>query len=55
MKILIITKNFGKTAPGIVFEKLIQGLSISNEIDVLAADFVLSIELFMAYPSLNIF
>ena len=37
--------NVGSTAPGIVFEKLIQGLSISNEIDVLAADFVPSIEL----------
>lgn len=55
MKILIITMNVANTAPGTVFEKLIQGLSISNEIDVPAADFVLSIELFVGYPSLNIF
>lgn len=45
MKILIITSNVGKTAPGIVFEKLINGLSIIHEIDLLVSDFVPSANL----------
>jgi hypothetical protein len=39
MKILIITDNVGRTAPGIVFEKLIQGLSTIHQIDLLTADY----------------
>lgn len=34
MKILIITDQVGRTAPGIVFERLILGLSWANEIDL---------------------
>lgn len=34
MKILIFASNIGKTAPGIVFEKLINGLSQMHQIDV---------------------
>lgn len=45
MKILIITMHVGKTAPGIVFEKLIKGLSASHEIDLLVSDFVPSVDL----------
>jgi hypothetical protein len=39
MKLLIITMNVGKTAPGIVFEKLIQGLSSMHKVDLIAADY----------------
>ena len=45
MKILIITENVGRTAPGIVFERIIQGLSSSNEIDLLTSDYDPSIDL----------
>jgi glycosyltransferase involved in cell wall biosynthesis len=45
MKILIITMNVGKTAPGIVFEKLIHGLSSFHQVDLLAADYNPSINL----------
>lgn len=45
MKILIITGNVGRTAPGIVFERLIQGLSSTNEIDLLTSDYDPSIDL----------
>jgi glycosyltransferase involved in cell wall biosynthesis len=45
MKILIITMNVGKTAPGIVFERLIQGLSSLHQIDVLTADYSPSLDL----------
>lgn len=45
MKILIITMHVGKTAPGIVFEKLIEGLSASHEIDLLVSEFVPSVDL----------
>lgn len=45
MKILIITDNVGKTAPGIVFERLIQGLSSSHEIDVLTSNYDPSLDL----------
>lgn len=38
MKILILTMNVGRTAPGIVFEKLIRGLSKYHEIDVITVD-----------------
>lgn len=37
MKILVIVSNVGKTAPGIVFERLIEGLTEGHEIDVVAA------------------
>lgn len=47
MKILIITSNVGRTAPGIVFERLIQGLSFLHQIDVLTADYDPSIDLSM--------
>lgn len=39
MKILIIASDIGKSAPGIVYEKLIQGISINNEVHILTADF----------------
>jgi glycosyltransferase involved in cell wall biosynthesis len=45
MKILIVSMNVGKTAPAIVFEKLIRGLSATNEIDLLVADYYPSAEL----------
>lgn len=45
MKILIISMNVGRTAPGIIFERLIQGLSSTNQVDLLTADFDPSIEL----------
>src|SRR5659263_685300 len=45
MKILIITSNVGRTAPGIVFERLIQGLSSLHQTDVLTADFDPSLDL----------
>ena len=45
MRILIVTSNVGRTAPGIVFERLIHGLSIHNEIDILTPDFDPSINL----------
>jgi glycosyltransferase involved in cell wall biosynthesis len=45
MKILVITMNVGKTAPGIVFEKLIQGLSSMHQIDLIAADYCPSVNL----------
>jgi glycosyltransferase involved in cell wall biosynthesis len=37
MKILIISKNIDRTAPGIVIEKLIQGLSKFHYVDVLTS------------------
>ena len=45
MKILIITANIGRTAPGIVFERLIYGLSSFHEIDILTSDYEPSIDL----------
>jgi hypothetical protein len=45
MKILIITMNVGRTSPGIVFEKLIQGLSEIHEVDLLTSDYDPSIDL----------
>lgn len=39
MKILIITSNVGKTAPGIVYEKIIQGLSKFHSIDILTVNY----------------
>jgi hypothetical protein len=44
MRILIITMNVGRTAPGIVFERLIYGLSSLHQIDVLTADYDPSID-----------
>lgn len=38
MKILVITSNIGRTAPGIVFERLIDGLSKVHELDVITAE-----------------
>lgn len=38
MRILIICSNIGRTAPGIVFERLVDGLSRFHEVDVLTAD-----------------
>ncbi|MCZ2085620.1 MAG: hypothetical protein LC112_15235 [Flavobacteriales bacterium] len=40
MKILIIAPTVGKTAPGIVFEKLIFGLSKHHQIDVLTSEYL---------------
>jgi glycosyltransferase involved in cell wall biosynthesis len=37
MKILIIAKNVGRTAPGIVIEKLIDGLSKFHSVDILTS------------------
>ncbi|MEO6852044.1 MAG: hypothetical protein ABI166_15485 [Mucilaginibacter sp.] len=45
MRILIIAMNVGRTAPGIVYERLIHGLSKVHTIDVLTSDFNPSIEL----------
>ena len=45
MKILIIASGVGKTAPGIVYERLIQGLSVHHDVDVLASEFDPSIDL----------
>jgi glycosyltransferase involved in cell wall biosynthesis len=45
MKILVITENVGRTAPGIVFERLIHGLSSFHQIDLLTADYDPSIDL----------
>lgn len=45
MKILIISPNVGRTAPGIVFERLIFGLSSIHDIDLLTSDFEPSIDL----------
>lgn len=38
MKILILTTNIGRTAPGIVFERLIYGLSAMHDLDVITAE-----------------
>ena len=45
MNILIITANVGRTAPGIVFERLIQGLSEIHVVDVVTADLDSSVNL----------
>jgi glycosyltransferase involved in cell wall biosynthesis len=45
MKILVITENVGRTAPGIVFERLIHGLSSFHQIDLLTADYDPSVDL----------
>jgi len=45
MKILIIAKNVGRIAPGIVAERLIKGLSERHEVDVLSTDYDPSTEL----------
>ncbi|MGN5955382.1 hypothetical protein ACP6L2_12300 [Sphingobacterium lactis] len=45
MKILIIADNIGRTAPGIVFERLVQGLSKKNELDLLVTSFEPSLDL----------
>lgn len=45
MKILIITANVGRTAPGIVFERLINGLSLRHEVDLISADYDPAIDL----------
>jgi hypothetical protein len=45
MKILIITENVGRTSPGIVFERLIKGLTSKNEVDLLTCDYDPSIDL----------
>ncbi|AZA75233.1 glycosyltransferase family protein [Chryseobacterium indoltheticum] len=45
MKILIITKNVGKTAPGIVFERLLFGLSSCHDVDLIVSDYAPSIDL----------
>lgn len=45
MKILVIAQNVGRTAPGIVFERLIDGVSKYHDVDVLTSDFSPSIPL----------
>lgn len=45
MKILVITSNIGKTAPGIVFERLIYGLSCEHHVDVVTSNYNPSIDL----------
>lgn len=44
MKILVIASNVGRTTPGIVFERLIKGLSSYHQVDVLTSDFNTSLE-----------
>ena len=39
MKILILSSDIGTTAPGIVYERLIEGLSTKHDIDLVTADF----------------
>lgn len=45
MRILIIASQVGKTAPGIVFERLIKGLSLHYEIDVITSNYSPNINL----------
>lgn len=45
MKILVITADVGKTAPGIVFEKLIYGLSKIHDIEILTEKYEPNIDL----------
>lgn len=45
MKILIITMNVGGSAPGIVFEKLIHGLSTLHQIDLITAEYKPNLDL----------
>jgi hypothetical protein len=45
MKILAITMNVGKTVPGIVSERIIQGISFMHNIDILTAEYKPSIDL----------
>ena len=45
MKILIVADNIGRTAPGIVFERLVQGLSKKNELDLLVTTYEPSLDL----------
>jgi glycosyltransferase involved in cell wall biosynthesis len=45
MRILIISPVIGKTAPGIVFERLIYGLSFYHEIDILTTVSDVSVDL----------
>lgn len=45
MKILIIAQHVGKTAPGIVFEKLIRGLSLEHEVFLITSDYFPSVDL----------
>src|SRR5690554_6125088 len=45
MKILIIASQVGKSAPGIVFERLIKGLSLHYDLDVITSNFSPSIDL----------
>lgn len=47
MRILVITENIGKIAPGIVFERLIHGLSVDNGVCVATANYEPSIEFSM--------
>ena len=45
MKIIVISKNVGRTTPGIVTERLIKGLSQSHELDILTVDYDPSMDL----------
>ena len=59
MKILVITENIGENAPGIVFERLLHGLSVHNEITILTANYqpenvIQNIQDVIVSPKLNI-
>ncbi len=45
MRILVLTLHIGRTAPGIVFEKLLDGLSKLHHIDVVVSEYNNSVEL----------
>lgn len=45
MKILIIASHVGRTAPGIVFERLIKGLSVHYDIDLITSNYSPGIDL----------
>lgn len=54
MKILIITANVGRTAPGIVFERLINGLSVRHEVELITADYDPSFDLSLIKKKIEI-
>lgn len=45
MRILVIANSIGKTAPGIVFERIVQGLASFHEVDLLVTDNQSSVDL----------
>ena len=60
MRLLVLTHDIGKTAPGIVFERLLSGLTRLCEIDVVTCNYAPSIDLnvngiqIIHYPQIRI-